>query len=75
MYSSEYTSGFSGPAASHLAPLTRLVTKTMSDRLLPILNQTRRISRSRLHKLLAHRLLHPSTRGHQALQTDVNREK
>jgi hypothetical protein len=37
MYSSEYTSGFSGPAASHLAPLIRLVTKTMSDRLLPIL--------------------------------------
>jgi hypothetical protein len=36
MYSSEYTSGFSGPVASHLAPLIRLVTKTMSDRLLPI---------------------------------------
>jgi hypothetical protein len=26
MYSSEYTSGFSGPAASHLAALLRLVT-------------------------------------------------
>jgi hypothetical protein len=36
MYSSEYTSGFSAPAALHLAPLIRLVTKTMSDRLLQI---------------------------------------
>jgi hypothetical protein len=35
MYSSEYTSGFSRPAASHLtAHLLRLVTKAMSDRLL-----------------------------------------
>src|SRR5437867_2132693 len=32
--SREYTSGFSGPAASHLAHLLRLVTKAMSDRLL-----------------------------------------
>jgi hypothetical protein len=36
MYSSEYTSGFSWPAASHWPHLLRLVTKAMSDRLLEL---------------------------------------
>jgi len=34
MYSGEYASGFSGPAAWHLAAPLRLVTKAMPDRLL-----------------------------------------
>jgi hypothetical protein len=42
-YSSEYASGFSGLAASHLAHLLRLVTKAMSDRLLArIIHERRR---------------------------------
>jgi hypothetical protein len=63
MYSSEYTSGFSRPAASHPAPLIRLVTKTMSNRLLPILKQSQRISQILLRKPLAHRLRYVSSEG------------
>lgn len=72
MYSSEYTSGFPGPAVSHLAAPLRLVTKAIPDRLLGIFYKWTSSRRSGdIAPFLPARL----STGHETIQSSACRRK
>ena len=61
MYSSEYSSGFSGPAVSHLPHLLRLVAKAMSNRLLETRYSDHRLSKIHILEKLFGTRVSPDT--------------